>query len=321
MDSRKLEYFVEVATAGSFTRAAEKLLIAQPALSRAIRKLEEELQLVLFDRSENSAILTPEGKVLLGHARSILGRMEEAREEMEELRGLERGEITVGLPSMFGIAYFPSIIKEFQKRYPKLRISVVEEGTLQVRSLIEQKKVDLGITSVEPTTPDLDITPLLIDEMVACFPIGHPLADRKSVTLQELLHEPLILFKEGYFQRELLLEASRKANIELNAIFTTNQLSLIRSLVIEGVGVTLFLRMVTASDPQLRAVSLDPPIMIHLGVGRKRNTYQSKASQTFFEFLQQQVAVSTKRREGDERGSAVEDRNVGTSSNTISLDR
>lgn len=291
MDTRKLQYFVEVAQTGSFTRAAERLLVAQPAISKSMQKLEDELQLVLFDRSEKSVTLTPEGKVLLGHARSILGSIEEARKEMEELRGLERGEIRIGLPSMFGSFYFPQIIKEFKKMYPSLHIGVVEEGTLQVRKLIERKEVDLGIIDIEHAGPDIEVIPLLTEEMVACFPAGHPLAGRVSVTLQELYHEPLILFKEGYFQRKLIMETSQTANIVPNITFSTNQLSLIRSLVAEGIGVTLFLRIIADSDPGLRPVSLDPPVFLQLGAGRNRNTYLSKASLTFLEFLKHSMIV------------------------------
>jgi DNA-binding transcriptional LysR family regulator len=291
MDTRKLEYFVEVAQAGSFTRAAERLLVAQPAVSKSIQKLEDELQLTLFDRSEKTVTLTPEGRVLLEHARSILGSIAEARKEMEELRGLERGEIRIGLPSMFGSFYFPQIIKEFKKTYPSLHISVVEEGTLQVRKLIERKEVDLGIIEIEHAGPEIEVVPLLVEEMVACFPVGHPLAGRTSVSLQEICREPLILFKEGYFQRKLIMETSQTANIAPNVTFSTNQLSLIRSLVAEGIGVTLFLRVIADSDPQLRPVSLDPPVFLHLGAGRSRNTYLSKASLTFLEFLKRRISI------------------------------
>ncbi|QYR20923.1 LysR family transcriptional regulator [Paenibacillus sp. sptzw28] len=290
MDSRKLKYFMETALAGSFTRAAEQLMVAQPAISKSIQKLEEELQLTLFDRSERTVTLTPEGRVLLRHARFILGAIEEASKEMEELRGLERGEIRIGLPSMFGSFYFPQIIKEFKKMYPALHISVVEEGTLQVCKLIERKVVDLGIITADEAGPEIDFIPVLKEEMVACFPKEHPLADRTSVSLGEMLCEPLILFKEGYYQRKLILEASREANITPNITFSTNQLSLIRSLVAEGIGSTLFLRMVASSDPLIKPVSLDPPIFLHMGAGINRNTYLSKASQTFLQYLKHRMS-------------------------------
>ncbi|MEK8127648.1 LysR family transcriptional regulator [Paenibacillus filicis] len=292
MEVRKLQHFVEVAAAGSFTKASERLHVAQPAISKSIQKLEEDLEVTLFDRSEKSAILTPEGRVLLRHAHAILERVEEARHEMRELRGLQSGEVQIGLPSMFSSAYFPPIMKAFREDYPSLRINVVEEGTVQIRSLLEQKKVDLGIIAYDPEEQELDVDPLLTDELVVCFPADHPLAGRNRVTLQQVLAEPLVLFKEGYFQRKLLEEASAASGLPQKIIFTTNQLSLIRSLVLEGVGVTLFLSMLTAGDPQLRAVPLDPPVYVHLGIGRRRHTYLSIASRTFLDFLKRHFAGS-----------------------------
>ncbi|ALS22060.1 LysR family transcriptional regulator [Paenibacillus naphthalenovorans] len=289
MDFKKLQYFVEIANSGSFTKAAEKLLVAQPAISKSIHKLEEELQLTLFDRSEKAVALTPEGRALLIHARAILSRVEEARKEMEELRGLEKGEIRIGLPSMFGSYYFPQIIKEFKKKYPALTISVVEAGTLEVQKLLDRKEVDIGISVLgDHQQEHHEVIPLLREEMVVCLPAGHPLAERSSLRLQEILSEPLVLFKEGYLQRELIMEASRYAASPPNITFSTNQLSLIKSLVSEGFGITLFLRMVIKHDDQsLVPVSLDPPVYLHLGASWNKDTYLSKACQTFMNFLKQ----------------------------------
>lgn len=289
MDSRKLKYFLEVADAGTFTKAAERLFVAQPAVSKTIQKLEEDLQLTLFDRGEKKAVLTPEGRVLMKHAHLILGKLEDAAREMNELHGLERGEITIGLPSMFEIAYFPPMLKQFRSVYPGLKINVVEEGTVEIRHLIEQKKVDLGVIAYNPQEQELDVSLLLTDELVACFPASHPLAGRSSITLTEFLHEELILFREGYFQRQLLEEASEAAGLPLNITFSTNQLALINRLVVDGLGITLFLRMVAAGDPRLVPVSLDPPVTVTLGIGRRKNTYLSKASRIFLEFLQNYV--------------------------------
>ncbi|MFD0681169.1 MULTISPECIES: LysR family transcriptional regulator [unclassified Paenibacillus] len=292
MDSRKLHYFAEVASASSFTKASEKLLVAQPAISKTIQKLEDELQLLLFDRSEKSAILTQEGKVLFDYANDILGKMEDARRVMEEMRELQRGEIRIGLPSMFGSAYFLPIIKEFKRSYPSLNISVVEEGTKQIRTWIERKEIDFGIISANPIETEVEVIPLLNDYMVACFSADHPLADKEVVTLHELLSEPLIFFKNDCFQKKLLIEVSKKAELEMNVTFTTNQLSIIKSLVAEGVGVTMLLRMVTISNSKMSTVPIYPPIPVQLVVCKKRNTYLSKASQTFLDFLKQKAAAS-----------------------------
>lgn len=289
MDFKKLQYFVEIANSGSFTKAAAKLLVAQPAISKSIQKLEEELQLTLFDRSEKAVALTPEGRALLIHARAILSRIEEAHKEMEELRGLEKGEIRIGLPSMFGSYYFPQIIKEFKKKYPALTITVVEAGTLEVQKLLDRKEVDIGIVALgDHHQEHHEVIPLLREEMVVCLPAGHPLAERSAIQLQEILSEPLVLFKEGYLQRKIIMEASHHGTISPNVTFSTNQLSLIKSLVSEGFGITLFLRMVIKhDDPSLIPVSLDPPVYLHLGASWNKDTYLSKACQSFMNFLKQ----------------------------------
>ncbi|MEK8130628.1 LysR family transcriptional regulator [Paenibacillus filicis] len=288
MDSRKLHYFAEVATAASFTKASEKLLVAQPAISKTIQKLEDELQLVLFDRSEKSAILTPEGKILFDYATDILEKIEDARRRMEELRVLQRGEIRIGLPSTFGSAYFLPIIKEFIYQYPSVNISVVEEGTKRIRMLIERKEIDFGIIAVNSAEPEVEMIPLLVDDMVACFPTDHPFAKKNAVALHELVDEPLILFKDDCFQQRLF----KNAGLDTKVIFTTNQLSIIESLVGEGVGATLLLRMVAESLSSLGSVPIYPQIPIYLGVCKKRNTYLSKAGQTFLDFLKQKIASS-----------------------------
>lgn len=285
MEFRQLEYFIEVALCQNFTRAAENLLVAQPAISKAIQKLEQELQVTLIDRSSKHIALTPEGEVFLQHAKEILQRVEETKVEMKEMRGLEKGEVRIGLPSMVGSYYFPAIIKDFKRKYSALQINVVEEGTLQVQRLIERGEVDLGIIVVDQPIEHLDYIPLLHEEMVVCVPCDHPFAQKDYVTYHDLVKEPLILFKEGYFQRHLILETSKITGVNPNVSFSANQLSLIKSFVTEGLGVTLFLRLVAAADPKLVAVSLDPPIYLSLAVAWNKNKYLSLASQAFLDFL------------------------------------
>ncbi|RXT05694.1 LysR family transcriptional regulator [Ammoniphilus sp. CFH 90114] len=285
MEFRQLEYFVEVALCQNFTRAAEHLLVAQPAISKAIQKLEQDLQITLFDRSSKHIVLTPEGEVFLEHARAILSRVEEARTELNEMRGLEKGEVRIGLPSMVGSYYFPAIIKDFKRKFKSLQISVVEEGTLQVQKLIEKGEVDLGIIVVDHPPDHLEYIPLFHEELVVCVPLDHPFVFKDHITYHDLVKEPLILFKEGYFQRQLILETSKQTGITPNVSFSANQLSLIKSFVSEGLGVTLFLRMIAATDPKLVPISLDPPVYLSLAVAWNKNRYLSIASQAFLDFL------------------------------------
>ena len=128
MDLKQLTYLLAVRDAGSFTRAANSLHVAQPAISMAIAKLEQQLELRLFDRQDRAVRLTPEGEVLCRHAERLLLQMHQAEAEMAELKGLERGEVRIGIPYMMGSYYFPSRLMAFKHGYPGLKIRVEEAG-------------------------------------------------------------------------------------------------------------------------------------------------------------------------------------------------
>ncbi len=118
MDFKQLRYFHEIVRLGSFTRAAEALYVAQPAVSVAIRKLEAELDLTLFHRNDRKVTLTDEGARLLPHAQRILQAVSDAQLEMQELKGLTQGMVRVGIPGMLGSYYFPPILMAFRHRHP-----------------------------------------------------------------------------------------------------------------------------------------------------------------------------------------------------------
>ena len=204
MDLRQLRFFVEIIRQGSFTRAAEKLHIAQPAVSISIRKLEEELELTLLNRQEKRVTLTAEGENLLRHAERILDNLAAAETEMAELRGLSHGEVRIGIPPMMSSYYFPLIIRQFRDAYPNLKLSVNGEGAASIQRMISRGEIDMGVITGQKLMDGLESQHFLREEIVACVPLDHPLAGRRTISLSEFLHEPLILFKEGYYMRELI---------------------------------------------------------------------------------------------------------------------
>lgn len=285
MELRQLRAFVETAREKSFTRAAEHLHIAQPAVSMAIRKLEEELELTLLNRQEKRVSLTAEGEVFLRHAERILDNCWAARTEMAELRGLTRGEVRVGIPPMMSSYYFPRLIREFRERYPELQLSVHGDGAARIRGMIERGEIDMGVIAAEKVPEGLKSRRFLREEIVACVPAGHPLAGKEGVSLGEFLNEPLVLFKEGYYMREMMDDKMRGSAAKPRVVFETNLFSLVRSLVKEGLGVSTFLRMVVSGDPELAAVSFDPPLHLDLHIAWKAEGYLSHADRAFVDFL------------------------------------
>jgi len=289
VDVRQLKYFLEVAGQRNFTRAAERLRIAQPAVSMAIRKLEQELDLVLFNRQDKKVSLTAEGEIFLPHARRIVDDLEAAEREMGELRGLTKGEVRIGIPPMISAYFFPDIIRDFKRSYPELSLSVLGEGAGRIQKMIAQGELDMGVVAGGNFPESLEVRHFLREEIVISVPLDHPFAARPSVSFAEFIREPLVFYKEGYYIREFFLEALSKSGDVPNIVFETNLFSLVKSLVRNGTGISIFLRMVVAADEDLVAVSFDPPLYLDLLIAWKKQVYLSRANRAFKNFLLGQV--------------------------------
>ena len=289
MDLRQIKAFIEVAKARNFTRASEVLRIAQPAVSMSISKLEDELELTLFNRQGRQIALTAEGEVFLRHAMRILEDVSSAETEMTELKELSSGEVRIGIPPMMSSYYFPKVIRDFREKYPHLQLTVMGEGAADIQRQISSGDIDLGVIAGSKAPEGLDSSFFLREEIVACVSLDHPFAQRACIRLDELLSEPMILFRQGYYMRELTDKLQRDLPGKPQVVFETNLFSLVRSLVREGVGASTLLRMVVADEPKVAAVSFDPPLFLDLHIAWKENGYLSKANRAFLNFLMDRV--------------------------------
>ena len=291
MDLKQLRYFQTVVELGSFTAAARRLHIAQPAISIAIRKLESELELTLLHRGERQVTPTSEGEVLLRHARRLLAQAEAAELEMRELQGLSKGEVRIGIPSMLGSYYFPPILMGFKHRYPDLRLSVHEGGTRRLQQMIHDGELDVGVVVAEGAPADLETRPFLREEMVLCVTRDHPLAERSSIGIAEFFSHELVVFKEGYFLREFIDRFSREHDVQPRIAFESNLIPLTKAIVRHGFGITTFLRMVVEQDPEgdLVAIPFETPVYLDLSLAWKRGGYLSRADRAFVDYVLEQT--------------------------------
>ena len=206
MDLRQLEYFVHVADAGSFSRAAQLLSVAQPALSRQIRSLEVELRQTLFLRNGRGVTLTPPGGRLLAHARGILQQVQSARADLDESRTAPVGRVAVGLPPTVGRLLSGPLVAEFRSRFPRADISIVEGLTVHILEWLAHGRVDVGVVYNPPSSPNVELVPLA--EQPLCL-IG-PAASRRAagsgatVTLKSLPEFPLIIPSRPHTVRMLV---------------------------------------------------------------------------------------------------------------------
>lgn len=288
MDLRQLKFFLEVADCGGFTKAAEKLNIAQSALSISIKKLEDELEVKLFVRRDRKVSLTAEGESLALNAKDIFRRVATARQDIADLRGLLKGEVRVGLTPMLSSFFFPKIISEFKRRYPALEISIYGDSAGNIQRKVESGEIDMGIINGKvPET--LDSHHMLREEVVACVARFHPLAGRKRCPLRDLLAEPLVQFKKGYYLREVVDQLAAREGIVPVVMAESNLFSLVRSLVKEELGLAFLLKMAVAKDPDVATISCEPPLFLDFAIAWKKDAPLSPANRAFVDFLIQEV--------------------------------
>lgn len=297
MELRQLRYFVEVAHKKHFTKAAEQLSIAQPALSQQIRQLEHELGVSLFERTSRQVRLTSAGEALLVRAERILAEVEWARMEMQEYSGLVRGRVVIGALQSLEAFRFPALLATFHKHYPGIEIVLREEALEQLVALLSKGQLDLSVIQIIDSSWPLEITALpivteklLTEELVLVTAPEHTLAHRQHVAVEELQDEPFISFKSGSGLKHAILQRSIAAGFTPRMLLESGELSTIRLLVAEGLGISILPRSVAeASGKAVAIVSLDPPSTRTLLLAWHTNVYHSPASTAFLSFMRNDI--------------------------------
>ncbi len=289
MNLKRLEYFCQLAAHGNFTRAAHKVGIAQPALTVAIQKLEQEVGLKLINRADKHSLLTAEGEVLYKLATQLLSQAKQVELELEELKDLERGTIRFGVSAMMGSYYFPQILTEFKQKYPRIKIHLMDQGTAALEKMLLNSELELALVRGDLENPQLRYTQLINEEIVAGMASSHPLATEQTISLTQFCQQPLVLFHEGYFLREVVSQYSKKNHLTLDVRMETNLIELQKSLVRNEVGITTCLSRILQNECHMTSIPFEPKIEFKLSLAWKKNHYLSKASKVFMTYLSSKV--------------------------------
>ncbi len=242
MDLAELHVFLTVAREGSFSRAAEKLFRTQPAVSLAINRLEASVGQPLFVRGARPVRLTDEGALLRDYAERLLNLREEARKGLSDLRGLARGELSLGVNESSIHALLPSLAR-FRKLYPGVRIAVHRTFSRDIPHEVLNYRLDLGAVSYVPREPQLAATEILRDELTFVVPPRHKLAKRRSVDITELAKETFIAhIVESPFRRRVI-ELFARHHTPLNMTVEMPTIESIKRFVQMGMGVAIVPRM------------------------------------------------------------------------------
>lgn len=290
MELRHLVYFEAVARHMHMTRAASQLHVAQPALSKQIQALEEELGVPLFERIGRGIRLTEAGAVLLPHARRILSAVEDARAEIAEQIGLRKGLVSLGVPPTVGIRLLPPALTTFHHQYPGIDLALRQGGAGTLLTMVERGDVDLAVVALPVPEGTLESLPLLREELVLAVATNHPLASNGTVAMTEVAEERFILFPEGFELREALLSACRKAGFVPRVVLDGGEVATVLPLVVSGIGVALVPLLSIADTPGIVPLRIsDQQLERQLGLVWRNDRSLSPAARALREVLRQEL--------------------------------
>jgi DNA-binding transcriptional LysR family regulator len=264
LDARRLNIYVVVAEEGSFTAAAEKLYLSQPAVSQQMAILEREVGVPLMKRMPRGIALTPAGEVLAQRARVILDSMTELESELARLVKAPR-RVRLGAFSTAGAHFIPLVVKAYREQNEGASLAVMSANAAEVPGQLRDGMIDIGLVwdydfAPRPPEEGLRVTPLLTDPMRVVVPTDHPFADRNEVALSELADEPWIVRMHRRPYREAFETVCRIAGFEPHVVFRTEDYQAIQGLVAAGVGVSLVPALLLAVErPDIVTLPLAPP--------------------------------------------------------------
>lgn len=286
MNLRQLEIFLAVARHGSFTAAAEKLPMAQPAVSLAIQKLEESLDARLFMRDKSGATLTDEGRVLVRHAEAVLSQLENARQDISAFSKLASGHVTLGAPAMVAGYVLPPMLASFRQQFPGISLSVRQAGAKAIEEEIRNGQIDFGLISDWRNSEDMHAEHISSHKIVACVARRSKLARVGSLSWQELFEHPLILFPQEYYMRQVVDHASTRLHANVRVAMEVESVPLIVGLAERGVGVaTLLDNAAEAHRSQIARLALPSDARIDVALCRRKQVPLSRAGEALWTHL------------------------------------
>ena len=258
MDLSELKVFLTVATERSFSRAAAKLYRTQPAVSQAVKRLEDELGERLFDRSSKGGRLTEAGTILLDYARQLTRLKDEAESAVRELQDLRRGRVLVGANEAAVHVLLP-VIEQFRQAHPQAQVEVSRTPARQIAGEVLNRSLDFGVLTFPPRDRGLDSVPLGEDDLVMLVRPDHPLAKRRQITMEEFGRETVIAHNDPSPARERVLRLYEQRHAPINIQIGLPSLDGIKRAIELGLGVALLPRRCALSEinsGQLAAVKV-----------------------------------------------------------------
>lgn len=293
MDIKHLQYFIEVTNFNSFTRAADHLFITQPTISKMIKNLENELGVELFDRSRKQLVLTDAGRVVLEQAKLINKAFHNLETEMDNLLGLKKGHIRIGLPPIMDASFFPRILSRFHEDYPNITFQLVEDGSKKIEEAVQQDKLDIGVVVLPTNTVLFHHFSFLKEDIHLVVHPSHRLASQDEIDLIDLKDESFILSNKDYVLRDLIISSCKEAGFSPHIVTESSRWDFIEEMVYCKLGVALLPEGLCRQDHRVKTIKVrNPSINWELGCIWSKDQYLPYAAKEWLKYTKEALTIT-----------------------------
>lgn len=264
MNLRDLKYLVTLADLRHFGKAAQACFVSQPTLSTQIKKLEDELGVALIERAPRKIMLTPAGQDAVQRARRIMAEVEAMKQAARRSRDPEAGSLRLGVFPTLGPYLLPHVVAPLHQRFPQLELLLVEEKSDVLLQRLRDGKLDAALLALPLHDEQLHAQFLFEEPFLFAAPRNHPLAKQRSMTMDALGRETLLLLEDGHCLRDQALDVCRLSGAQEKSGFRATSLETLRQMVAAGVGVTLLpalsVHAPIAASPNVQLIPFRAPV-------------------------------------------------------------
>ena len=290
MADRRLQVFHTVARLLSFTKAAETLHMTQPAVTFQVRQLEEHFNTRLFDRTHNRISLTEAGKRVFEYSDRIFEHYAEMESAVREMTGDVSGVLMIGASTTIAEYLLPALLGDFKKKYPDVNVQLKVSNSDGIVHMVENNVIDLGVVESPVMNKNLVVEVCRIDQLVAVVTPGHPLADRTSISIGDLLEHPYICREEGSGTREVIAEYMTQQGVNAGQVQLTMELGSpesIKGAVEAGMGVSIISLATVQKELELGtlvALTMEPSLERPFSFVHQKQKFRHRAMDELLEF-------------------------------------
>ena len=290
MADRRLQVFYTVARLLSFTKAAERLHMTQPAVTFQVRQLEDHFNTRLFDRTHNRVALTEAGRKAYEYAEEIFSLYAEMENTVKELTGDVSGALTLGASTTIADYMLPTLLRGFTMEFPDVNLRLKVSNTEGIVSMVENSMIDLGVVEGPVANKNLLVEVCRVDQLVAIVPLDHELADRDEITMEEIVGHSFICREEGSGTREVIMEYMNSLGLDRNSLNICLELGspeAIKGAVEAGMGVSILSYATLQKELDLKSlavIKLNPPLERSFSFVRQRQKFRLRAMEELLGF-------------------------------------